>query len=246
MARSDREYELESWLEGRNVQYAWELAPALANMGYDSASLADLCSRFSSEQLLAVLTWLVASYNVYSLLEEINQGAGRISEIVKALKQYVYLDQAPMQQVDIHEGLDNTLVLMRGKLKGGITVHREYAENLPKIEAYGSELNQVWTNLIDNAADAMNGQGLLTLRTFTDGDCVVVEIEDNGPGIPEDVVGKVFDPFFTTKPVGKGTGLGLNITYNIVVQKHRGDIKIDSQPGRTVFRISLPVQGVNN
>jgi len=241
MARSDLEYEVETWLENRGgIDNTWELAPALSNMDYDPVSLKELCSHFTGDQLNAVLQWLVASYTAYSLLEEIQQGASRISDIVKAMKQYVYLDQAPVQKVDVHEGLDNTLLLLRGKLKAGIKVHREYDPNLPKIEAYGSELNQVWTNIIDNAVDAMEGQGELTVRTHADDDSVIVEIEDNGPGIPHDKVAKVFDPFFTTKPIGKGTGLGLNITYNIVVQKHRGDIQVTSQPGKTCFEVTLP------
>jgi len=173
-------------------------------------------------------------------LEEIRQGANRISEIVKALKAYSYMDQAPVQSVDIHEGLDNTLVVLRSKLKPGITVHRQYAPDLPKIQAYGSELNQVWTNLIDNAIDAMNGEGEITLRTHLDGQWVVVEVIDNGPGIPQEIQGKLFDPFFTTKPPGKGTGLGLNITHNIVVEKHHGRINIHSHPGQTTFEVSLP------
>jgi signal transduction histidine kinase len=146
-----------------------------------------------------------------------------------------------VQEVDLHEGLDNTLVLLRSKLKGGITVKRDYTPDLPRIQAHGSELNQVWTNIIDNATDAMGGQGELHIRTRQKGEWVIVEIEDNGPGIPDDVLPKIFDPFFTTKPVGRGTGLGLNITYNIVTQKHRGEIKAVSQPGKTIFQIWLPV-----
>jgi len=241
LARSDLEYELETWLEDAGFSEVWDLAPSLANMHYAPGELSALAEKFSEEQLPAVLEWVIASYNVYSLLEEIKQGAGRISEIVKSLKTYVYLDQGPVQEVDVHEGLDNTLVLMRGKLKGGITVHREYGENVPRIEAYGSELNQVWTNLIDNAADAMDGQGTLTIRTSSEGNEVIVEIEDNGPGIPPEIVGKIFDPFFTTKAVGKGTGLGLNITYNIIRQKHRGDISVQSEPGSTRFIVRLPI-----
>jgi signal transduction histidine kinase len=242
LARSDREYELETWLDDAGFSEAWELAPSLATMNYTPDELSELAKQFSPDQLPAVLEWVVASYNVYSLLEEIKQGAGRISEIVKSLKTYVYLDQAPVQEMDVHEGIDNTLVLMRGKLKGGITVHRDYTENLPRIEAYGSELNQVWTNLIDNAADAMDGQGILTIRTGVEGNDVVVTIEDNGPGIPPEIVSKIFDPFFTTKPVGKGTGLGLNITYNIITQKHRGAISVTSEPGSTRFVVRLPIQ----
>jgi predicted CoA-binding protein len=146
-----------------------------------------------------------------------------------------------VQSVDVREGLDNTLVMLRGKLKAGISIRREYAEDLPHIQAYGSELNQVWTNILDNAADAMDGQGAITLRAYREDDWIIVEIEDTGPGIPEDIQPKIFDPFFTTKPPGKGTGLGLNISYNIVVQKHRGDIKVYSRPGKTCFQVKLPV-----
>jgi signal transduction histidine kinase len=143
--------------------------------------------------------------------------------------------------VDVHEGLDSTLVILRSKLKSGISVSREYAPGLLRIQAYGSELNQVWTNIIDNAIDALEGQGEITIRSRQDGDWVVVEIEDNGPGIPPEIQPRLFDPFFTTKPPGKGTGLGLQISYNIIVNKHRGDIKVFSQPGKTCFQVWLPI-----
>ena len=198
-------------------------------------------AEFSPSQFAVVIDWLNCTYMIYSLLEEVGQGAGRISEIVKALKSYSYLDQAPVQAVDLHEGLDNTLVVLRSKLKPGVTVHRDYASDLPHIEAYGSELNQVWTNLIDNAIDAMNGQGEVTLRTRHDDQWAIVEIEDNGPGIPEEILPKLFDPFSTTKPPGQGTGLGLNICHNIVVQKHKGRIDVHSQPGETRFEVRLPL-----
>ncbi|MEW5988482.1 MAG: CoA-binding protein [Chloroflexota bacterium] len=240
LGRSDREYELETWLDEQGVENAWEVAPTLVNLGYETSELDHLRAVFG-EGLAAVFTWLVAAYTVYSLLEEIGQGAGRLAEIVKALKSYTYLDQAPVQLVDVHEGLDNTLIMLRGKLKGGITVHRQYAQDLPRIQAYASELNQVWTNIIDNAADAMPGQGQLTLRTHQEDNWVVVEIEDNGTGIPEAIQSKIFDPFFTTKPPGKGSGLGLNISYNIIVHKHRGEIKVFSRPGKTCFEVRLPV-----
>ena len=210
-------------------------------MGYEASELESLAVSFSSEQLPAVAGWLNSSFTVHNVMAEVGQGAERISEIVKALKGYSYLDQAPVQNVDLHEGLDNTLLILRSKLTSGIVVRREYASDLPKIEAYGSELNQVWTNLIDNAADALEGQGEITIRTRTDGDQVVVEIEDNGPGIPAEVQPRIFDSFFTTKPPGKGTGLGLDISYKIVVEKHRGDIQLDSKPGKTQFQVSLPL-----
>jgi len=155
---------------------------------------------------------------------------------------YSYLDQAPVQAVDIHEGLDNTLMILKSKLQNGISVRREYAPDLPVIQGYGSELNQVWANLLDNAADALDGKGEITIRTRSgEQDSVFVEVEDNGPGIPPEIQSKVFESFFTTKPPGKGTGLGLDISYNIVVSKHRGDMKLYSEPGSTRFEVRLPV-----
>jgi signal transduction histidine kinase len=241
LTRSDREGELEAWLDEQGVVNAWEVAPTLVNLGYDCDALNTLVASFTPSQFCAVIEWLSDTYTIYSLLEEIGQGAGRISEIVKALKGYTYLDQAPIQTVDIHEGLDSTLVILRSKLKQGITVHREYDADLPRIQARGSELNQVWTNIIDNAIGAMNGDGEITLRTRHDEEWVIVEIEDNGSGIPEEMVPNLFDPFFTTKPPGEGTGLGLNISHNIVVQKHQGKIDVYSRPGKTRFEVRLPL-----
>jgi predicted CoA-binding protein/signal transduction histidine kinase len=226
--------------EGHDVENGWELAPLLASIEIEIDQLDRLAKHLSKEQLPFVVSWVGELFVVYSLLAEINQGTTRISEIVKSLKTYVYLDQAPVQAVDLHEGLDNTLVILRYKLKQGVNIKREYANNLPRIQAYGSELNQVWTNIIDNAIDAMDGHGEIILRTRLEGDWVVVEIEDNGPGIPPEIQDKLFSPFFTTKSVGKGTGLGLNTTYNIV-QKHAGEIKVFSHPGKTRFQICLPV-----
>ena len=241
LARSDLEYELETWLEQYDVPDAWEVAPSLVNLGYDGASLTGITELFSGEQLPSVIVWLHATYTAYNLLAEVGQGAGRISDIVKSLKSYSYLDQAPVQAVDIDKGLDDTLLILRSKLTSGINVRREYLPDLPQIQGYGSELNQVWTNLIDNAADALDGHGDVTIRTRKNADSVVVEIEDNGPGIPPEIQSRVFDSFFTTKPPGKGTGLGLDISYGIVVNKHRGDIKLKSEPGMTRFEVWLPV-----
>lgn len=238
--RSDREYEIESWMQNQGVEKAWELAPIYVSLDYPIQELENLKEDFPEPIFQAVLEWAACLYQIYTLLDEIGMGAGRIAEIVKALKSYTYLDQAPTLEVDIHEGLDNTLVILRSKLKQGVTVHREYARDLPKIQAYGSELNQVWTNLIDNAIDAMNGQGEITIRTTFDEQWVTVEIEDQGHGIPERVLPHIFDPFYTTKPVGQGTGLGLNISYNIIVQKHKGQIEAHSQPGKTIFSVRLP------
>jgi signal transduction histidine kinase len=244
LARSDLEAELETWLDDHSINNGWEFTPTLVNLGYNVNELDTLAENFAETQLQAVIAWLNGSYTIYSLLEEMGQGAGRIAEIVKALKSYTYMDQAPIQAVDVHEGLDDTLVMLRSKLKGGINVQRDYAADLPPIQAYGSELNQVWTNIIDNATAAMQGQGEIILRTGREGKWVVVEIEDNGPGIPAEIQPKIFDPFFTTKPPGEGTGLGLNISHNIIVQKHQGQISVSSQPGRTCFQIKLPLDRV--
>jgi signal transduction histidine kinase len=241
LARSDREAELESWLEQHHVPDAWEIAPRLVDLGLDDARLGQLAELFDSKQLSAVVEAMAASYGVHNLTKEIGQAADRISHIVKALKTYSYLDQAPVLPVDIHEGLNDTLLILRGKVNEGVSIRREYADQLPRIQGYGSELNQVWTNLIDNALDALNGSGEIVLSTRLEGDWVVVGVEDNGPGIPAEIQDKIFDPFFTTKPPGKGTGLGLDISYSIVVNKHRGDLKLASEPGSTRFEVRLPV-----
>jgi signal transduction histidine kinase len=192
--------------------------------------------------LRLVLAWTTSILQVYALLYEIAQGSTRISEIVGALKNYSFLGQAPLQQVNVHEGLDNTLVILRSKLKEGMIVHRKYGDDVPVIVAYGSELNQVWTNILDNAIDAMNEKGEIVIRTSRQDDTVVVEIEDHGTGIPEEIQSRIFDPFFTTKAPGKGTGLGLSTSYGIVVEKHKGTISVHSAPGRTQFIVRLPIE----
>jgi len=241
LARSDREAALEQWLEGRDLDNAWESVPALANLGYGEDGLAELAEDFTPQQFSLVIEWLGCTHAIYSLAAEIGLSTGRIVEIVRALKSYTYMDQAPVQSVDVREGLDNTLIILHNKLKKGVTVHREYAADLPVIQAYASELNQVWTNIIDNAIDAMGGEGVLIVRARQEGAWVVVEIEDNGPGIPAEIESKIFDPFFTTKNPGEGTGLGLNISRNLVVQKHHGLITVKSKPGSTCFLVRLPI-----
>jgi signal transduction histidine kinase/predicted CoA-binding protein len=240
LGRSDREEELEIWLDENKIEKGSEYAPILVNLGFLVTDLEKFKLTFPGSQLDPAINWFCTIFNIFSLLAEINQGTTRIGEIIKSLKSYVYLDQASVQLIDIHEGLDNTLVMLRSKLNTGITLERRYAEDLPKIQAYGSELNQVWTNLIDNAVDAVNGVGKITIRTSQKDNWVLVEIEDSGPGIPKDVQQKLFSPFFTTKPLGKGTGLGLNISFNII-QKHNGQIKVSSHPGSTRFTVQLPI-----
>jgi len=240
--RSDRESELEIWLEDAGVEDAWEFTDAMVKLGLQEEDLQNLSSTYNPEQLTLVIRWLVDASSTVELIKVISEGTGRISGIVGALKTYTYLDQAPVQNVDIHEGLNNTLLMLNSRLKKGITVHRHYDESLPLVEAYGSELNQVWTNIIDNAISAMDGQGEIMLTTAQENGWVVIEIADNGPGIPEDVQRKIFDPFFTTKPPGEGTGLGLNISHNIIVEKHQGEISVDSRAGETRFQIKLPLE----
>jgi signal transduction histidine kinase len=241
LERADREAELEVWLGDRDVDGAWELAPSLVAQGLDAAALAPLADTVLGAALSAALAWIAEAFPVYSLVYEIGEGSARISEIVGALRGYSFLGQAPRQSIDLHEGIDNTLVILRSKLRQGITVSREYCTDMPLVPAYGSELNQVWTNLLDNAADAMGGEGEIVIRTRTEPDWAVIEIEDDGSGIPSELQSQVFDPFFTTKEPGKGTGLGLATTYSIVTEKHGGSIAVESQPGRTLFRVRLPL-----
>ncbi len=237
--------QLQAWLEAQEVESAWELAPAMVRFGWGIKSIEEVKRGLDSSLFGLAVKWLGAGCLMMELLFEVRETTERISQIVHAVKSYAYLDQAPVLEVDLHEGLENTVVIMQHKLKKGVTLKREYAPNLPRIQAYASELNQVWTNIIDNAVDAMDGHGEITLRTFEEAGNVVVEIEDNGAGIPEAIRLRIFEPFFTTKGVGKGTGLGLHISHDIVVNRHRGQLSVESQPGRTKFKIVLPkhIQG---
>jgi PAS domain S-box-containing protein len=242
MARADAEAELEDWLDEHEVEDPWEIAPVLVEAGQGVADLEALRDTVGRANVPAVVAWQSNTHRVYRLLAEVRHGAARISEIVGAMKAYSYLGQAPVQSVDVNNGIKNTLVILRSKLKEGVLVEQSLSPDLPKIEALGSELNQVWTNLIDNAVHAMGGQGRIRLSTDLVGDRVVVEIEDDGPGIPGEHQSQVFDAFFTTKPPGEGTGLGLHTTYNIVVDKHGGTIRLASEPGRTRFTVELPLR----
>jgi signal transduction histidine kinase len=241
VARSDLEGEVEDWLDAHGIEDPWEHASTLVAMGLCSAELEDLAKNFDPEVAPVVIDYFGSQFTAYTLLEEIGHGARRIAEIVKALKGYSYMDQAPVQSVDVREGLDDTLVMLSSKLRDGIEVSFDYAEDLPRIQGYGSELNQVWTNLIDNAIGAMGGVGALELRAYQDDSWVVVEVADSGPGIAVEAQEKIFDPFYTTKAPGEGTGLGLNISHGIIVEKHGGHISVESRPGATRFTVKLPI-----
>jgi signal transduction histidine kinase len=241
VARSDLEQEVEDWLDRNGIEDPWEHAPALVAMGLCAAELEEMTGSFDRAVVPVVIDYFSSQFTAYTLLEEIGHGARRIAEIVKALKGYSYMDQAPVQSVDVREGLNDTLVMLSSKLRDGIEVSLDYTEDLPSIQGYGSELNQVWTNLIDNAVAAMDGKGSLELRTYRDDDWVVIEVADSGPGIPIEAQEKIFDPFYTTKAPGEGTGLGLNISHGIVVEKHGGQISVESTPGATRFTVKLPI-----
>ncbi|HET9590540.1 MAG TPA: ATP-binding protein [Anaerolineales bacterium] len=234
--------QLQAWLETNGTESAWELAPAMVSFGWNSEALEELKRQLSPALFHLSIQWLGTGCLMMGLLSEVLQTTERISQIVHAIKSYTYLDQAPLLEVDVHEGLENTLVIMQHKLKKGVTVKREYSPSLPRIEAFASELNQVWTNIIDNAVDAMSGKGELRIKTFEADNRVVVEIADNGPGIPDDIQTRIFDPFFTTKPPGQGTGLGLHISHDIVANRHQGQLLVESKPGETKFKIILPKQ----
>jgi signal transduction histidine kinase len=243
LARSDLECEVQEWLEAQGVDDAWEHAATLVAAGWDRAELERRTAAFTPALAPLVARWAAQGLAVYGLLDAVAESTRRVASIVKAVKSYTYLDQAPVQAVDVHEGLENTLIILQHKLKAGIQVRKDYAADLPRIEAFGGELNQAWTNIIDNAIDAMQGQGELGLRTERHGDRIVVAITDNGPGIPIEIQPRIFEPFFTTKPPGAGTGLGLHIAFNIIVHRHRGQIQVVSQPGATCFRVTLPIGG---
>lgn len=238
---SDREEAFGEWLDGRRVHDAWKVAAVFAASKLELPAVQSLLGS-AGDAVSPAARWLAATVELAALVDEASHGASRIADLVKAMKSYTYMDQAPKQEVDIHEGIEATLTIMRHKLKHGVDVVRDYDPLLPKLSVYGSELNQVWTNLIDNALDAMDCKGILTIRTRRDGGAVVVEVGDSGPGIPPEVQTRLFEPFFTTKPVGKGTGLGLDITWRIVVNRHGGTIKVHSKPGDTKFLVVLPIE----
>ena len=240
---SDRGDELADWMEDHGVAHGWELAPTLVAAGVDVGWAKELAEALSPSRFEGGLTYTVGALESQSLLDEITEAAGRISALLTAAKQYTQMDRAPLQSFDVHDGLDATLTMLGHKLGDGIDVVRDYDRSLPPIPAYPGELNQVWTNLIDNAVDAMDGRGTLTVRTRrVRDDRLAVEIGDTGAGVPDDVRTRIFEPFFTTKAIGKGTGLGLDIAWRIVVGRHNGDIRVESTAGDTRFEVLLPVQ----
>ncbi len=239
---SDREDELGDWMDEHSITGGWNLAPVLAQAGIDVPCLREISELVGPDLVDGAMHWLGYALETEQLMTDIEDATDRISTLVTAAKAYSQLDRAAHQWIDVHAGLDSTLVMLGHKMsQGGITVVKEYDPNLPQVPAHPGELNQVWTNLIDNAVQAMAGKGTLTLRTGRDGDRVFVDVCDTGPGVPEELRQKVFEPFFTTKPVGEGTGLGLDISYRIVVNRHGGDLSLESKPGDTRFRVRLPI-----
>jgi len=246
LERSDREEHMTKLLQQRGIDKAWELAPAMVEAEADENCLAKLAQQFPGKTLELALHRMSATIEVEKILRQIESSANRISELVKAIKEYTYMDQAGEKDIDLHDGLESTLTMLHHELKNGINVRREYDRSLPRVCARGSDLNQVWTNLIDNAIFALKdkakaGKGELTVRTAREDGFALVDIIDNGPGIPPEIKDRIFDPFYTTKPVGQGTGLGLDTVYRIVDQ-HRGNVRVDSRPGETHFQVRLPVQ----
>jgi len=241
MEASDREDAVGDWLEDHGIAGGWDLAPTFVQAGLDTEWLEHVAATVDEATLEGALRWLNYTVETELLMNEIEDSTTRISSLVGAAKQYSQIDRAPFQVVDVHELLDSTLQMLAGKLGPGVAVVKDYACGLPRIPVYPGELNQVWTNLIDNAASAMAGTGTLTVRTALDHEQVLVEFRDTGPGVPEDIRGRIFEPFFTTKPVGEGTGLGLDISWRIVVNKHHGDLQVESVPGDTRFRVRLPL-----
>ncbi|MFF4258376.1 ATP-binding protein [Streptomyces sp. NPDC001663] len=244
---SDREDALTDWLDDHDIQEGWRIAPTFVQAGLDVDWLDQIAAAVDEDILPNAIGWLNYTVETELLMDEINDSTERISHLVDAAKQYSQLDRAPYQDADVHELLDSTLLMLSAKIGSRIDVVKDYDRTLPKIPAYPAELNQVWTNLIDNAVAAMNsagGEGTLTVRTALENDRLLVEFRDTGPGVPKEIRGRIFDPFFTTKPVGEGTGLGLDISWRIVVNKHHGTLQVESEPGDTRFQVLLPLTAV--
>jgi signal transduction histidine kinase len=239
---SDREDALSDWFDDHGLRSGFEMAPTFVQAGVDVEWLDRIADIVDDEMLEGAVRWLSYTLETELLMNEIEDATTRISTLVAAAKQYSQMDRAPHQVLDVHELLDSTLLMMSRKIGDGVEVVKHYDRSLPDVPVYGAELNQVWTNLIDNALQAMGGHGTLSLRTSRVDDMVQVEIADTGPGVPDEIKSRIFEPFFTTKPVGEGTGLGLDISWRIVVNKHHGDLSVESTPGDTRFRVRLPLR----
>lgn len=241
---ADREDEIGDWLEEHGVSHGFEIASTFVAAGVDGDWLDLVANAAPPDSLAGAIHWLYYTIDTELLMKEITDSTTRISTLVDAAKQYSQMDRSPHQTVDLHQLLDSTLVMLARKIPAGVRVVKEYDEQLPAVPAYAAELNQVWTNIIDNAVQAMGESGALTITTHGDAEYATVKINDTGPGIPDDVRDRVFEPFFTTKPIGHGTGLGLDIAWRIVVDKHRGNLKVVSEPGSTTFVVRLPLEGL--
>ena len=240
---SDREDELGDWFDDHGVSGGWDLAPTFVQAGLDVPWLERIVASVDDAAMVeSAIRWLNYTIETELLMNEIADSTARVSTLVNAAKQYSQMDRAPYQRIDLRELLDSSLVMLGRKIGDSVAVVKEYDPTLPQIPAYAAELNQVWTNLIDNAVAAMDGHGTLTVRTRRDGDMALIEIGDTGPGVPEEIRSRIFEPFFTTKPVGEGTGLGLDISWRIVVKKHRGDLRVESEPGDTRFQVRIPIE----
>jgi signal transduction histidine kinase len=245
MQTNDLEDAFSDWFDEHNVSAGWQLAPVLVAAGLDVEWLDRATETIPADHLEAGLKWITYGLESEQLMTEIEDATDRISALISAAKQYSQMDRAEHQQINVHAGLKSTLVMLGAKIKPGITIEKDFDRTLPEIPAYPAELNQVWTNLIDNALQAMKDHGTLSLRTARDGDFVLVEIGDTGPGVPSELLRRIFEPFFTTKPIGEGTGLGLDISWRIVVNRHGGDLSVKSEPGNTRFQVRLPLTSPN-
>jgi len=246
---ADREDALTDWLDDHGIMESWQIAPTFVQAGLDIDWLDQIAAAVDEDVLQAAIGWLNYTVETELLMSEIEDSTTRVSNLVGAAKQYSQLDRAPYQVADVHELLDSTLLMLSGKFGDRIKVVKEYDRTLPRIPAYPAELNQVWTNLIDNAVSAINsagGEGSLTVRTALEHDRLLVEFRDTGPGVPQEIRSRIFDPFFTTKPVGEGTGLGLDISWRIVVNKHHGTLQVESEPGDTRFQVLLPLTATDD
>jgi signal transduction histidine kinase len=245
LAAADREEALAGWLEAHGVATAWDIAPALAAAGADIAWCERAGQILDGSTLESGLEWVASTLSATALLSEVKEATDRVSGLVATMKSYAQLDRASLQVIDVTEGIDSTLVMLGQKLQGGVTVIRDYGTGVPHIEAHPAELNQVWTNIIENAIDAMGATGTLRISTRAGPEHVLIEVADTGPGMPPEVRARAFEAFYTTKDVGQGAGLGLDISRRIIVERHHGQITIDSRPGETVLRVQLPYRPEN-